>query len=151
MTAEIAIMNKQAIVLAADSAVTVGGGRVWKTANKLFSLSPFNDIAIMAFGAGDFIGYPWETIVKSFRGSVGRKRYKTVQECADDFIAYLSEERFSAALEEEVSIVVGFIRHLEWIKGRLPDSKTKKEFREALIIRINRAKELTDDLNEIVT
>jgi hypothetical protein len=116
MTAEIAIMNRQAIVLAADSAVTVGRRKVWKTANKLFSLSPHNDIAIMAYGAGDFVGFPWETIVKSFRLLVGKKRYKTVQECADEFIEYLKKPLFTADLEEQVSVMVGFIELLESVR-----------------------------------
>lgn len=36
VTAEVAIITRQAVVLAADSAVTIGQRRVWKTANKLF-------------------------------------------------------------------------------------------------------------------
>jgi len=148
MTAEIAIMNKQALVLAADSAVTVGRRKVWKTANKLFSLGPHNDIAVMAYGAGDLIGFPWETIIKSFRLTVGQRRYKTVQECAADLIEYLRGERFSAKIEEEVSIGVGFIKHLEAITGRIPECKTRKEFRERLTARIREAQERIKNLDE---
>ena len=46
MTAEVAVMNKSAVALAADSAVTIssedprqGGDKVFNTANKLFTLS----------------------------------------------------------------------------------------------------------------
>ncbi len=142
-------MNKQALVLAADSAVTVGRRKVWKTANKLFSLSPYNDIAIMAYGAGDLIGYPWETIVKTYRLAVGQKTFNTVQECADDFIGYLRDPRFSASAEEEISIVIGFVKHLELIKKQMPECKTRKEFREALSARIARGKEQMQSLPEI--
>jgi hypothetical protein len=42
MTAEVAVMNKMAVALAADSAVTVshsGGFKIYNTVNKLFMLS----------------------------------------------------------------------------------------------------------------
>ncbi|QOZ45101.1 hypothetical protein XH89_17670 [Bradyrhizobium sp. CCBAU 53340] len=149
MTAEIAIMNRHALVLAADSAVTVSRRKVWKTANKLFSLSPHNDIAIMAYGAGDFIGFPWETIVKTYRLAVGQRQFKSVQECADDFIAYLKNEKFSASTEEEVSVVIGFVKHLDLLKKQMPEYKTRKEFRAALEVRIARSKERIESLSEI--
>jgi hypothetical protein len=89
VTTEIAIMNRQAIALAADSAVTIGRQCVWKNANKLFSLAPFNDIAIMANGSGEFVGFPWETIIKSYRLKIRRRVFPTVDACAKDFISFL--------------------------------------------------------------
>jgi ATP-dependent protease HslVU (ClpYQ) peptidase subunit len=90
MTTEIAILNRQAIALAADSAVTIGRQRVWKTANKLFSLAPHNDIAIMAYGSGDFISFPWETIIKCFRRKVGTKQFAKTEDCASQLVSYLA-------------------------------------------------------------
>ena len=53
MTAEIAIMNKTAIALAADSAVTIGRGKkIFNTVNKLFTLSKYHPVAIMIYGRG---------------------------------------------------------------------------------------------------
>ena len=66
-----AIINRFGIALAADSAVTIGNERVWKSTNKLFSLGPNSDIAIMIYGGGDFIGVPWEIIIMSFREFYG--------------------------------------------------------------------------------
>ena len=41
MTCEVAVMNKHGIALAADSAVTLGGGeKIYHGAEKLFALSP---------------------------------------------------------------------------------------------------------------
>ncbi len=42
MTAEVAVMNTMAVALAADSAVTIGKGKIYNTANKLFELSRIN-------------------------------------------------------------------------------------------------------------
>jgi len=83
MTAEIAIVNSQAIALAADSAITVGRERVWKHANKLFSLGPVHDIGIMIYNSGDFLGVPWEIIIKQFRASVAGRRFQTLLECSE--------------------------------------------------------------------
>jgi len=67
MTAEIAIMNKSAIALAADSKVTIGsalGGKTFDTVNKVFTLSKVHPIGIMVFGNAEFMRYPWETIAQ---------------------------------------------------------------------------------------
>lgn len=104
MTAEIAIINKNGVALAADSAVTIGGDRVWQTAHKLFSLSPYNDIGIMIFGNGSFIGYPWETIIKTYRKKVGTYKFETVDECAASFINYISSNIIHNEEDEKDSI-----------------------------------------------
>jgi hypothetical protein len=54
MTAEIAIVNKNAVALAADSAVTLrdpSTSKIYNTANKLFMLSKFEPVGIMIYGA----------------------------------------------------------------------------------------------------
>ena len=61
MTAEIALMNKSAIALAADSAVTIegaGSNKVFNTANKLFTLSKHHPIGIMYYNSTEFGGVP---------------------------------------------------------------------------------------------
>ena len=94
MTAEIAILNRVAVALAADSALTISSRsnqrkeRVWKTTNKLFSLSPENDIGIMIFGAGDFCGTPWETVIKLFIQSKNDS-FDTIFDCVESFVDFL--------------------------------------------------------------
>lgn len=132
MTAEIAILNRQGVALAADSAVTIGRERVWKTTNKLFSLAPFNDIGIMAYGAGDFIGYPWETLVKTFRLHVGSRRFATVKDCAAELMDYLGSHALSLQSEERVSILVLFINRLDTFKKSLGAYTSKADFRDKI-------------------
>lgn len=100
MTAEVAILNRSAVALAADSAVTIGKQRVWKSANKLFSLSSCNDIGIMIYGAGDYCGVPWEVVIKQFRKSIGQRTFKTLTECTDSFHFFL--DNFSVP-DEDIS------------------------------------------------
>jgi hypothetical protein len=52
MTAEVAVMNKIAIALAADSAVTIetpNGLKAYHTANKVFTLSKFAPVGATSF------------------------------------------------------------------------------------------------------
>lgn len=104
MTTEIAIMNHNGIALAADSAVTIGDKKVWQHANKLFSLSPYNDIGIMIYGNGDFISFPWETIIKSYRKSIGKRTFKTLNECSNTFIDFLNSDKISNKAHEGYSV-----------------------------------------------
>lgn len=70
MTAEVAVLNKMAVALAADSKVTIGGGgseKTYDTANKIFTLSKVHPVGILIYNNADFMGYPWETIIKLYR------------------------------------------------------------------------------------
>lgn len=129
MTAEIAIANRQAIALAADSAVTIGRERVWKHANKIFSLGPTNDIAIMIYGSGEFAGFPWDTIVKTFRTEVGERQFGTVAECAEGVLTFLRDRRFKPDVQSRVMNLAPVLDELDKPKERLLPYK-KLEFRK---------------------
>ena len=58
MTAEIGILNKHGVVLAADSAVTIGGGKVYNSARKLFTVGTAHSIGIMIYGNASLMGVP---------------------------------------------------------------------------------------------
>jgi len=77
MTAEVAIMNKYALVFAADSATTVTSWakgsketRFFKGANKLFQLSTVHPVGLMINGSASLQRLPWEIIVKEFRAQL---------------------------------------------------------------------------------
>lgn len=89
MTAEILIMNKSAVALAADSAVTIGRKKVYNTVNKLFALSKYHPLGIMVYGNAEFMGIPWESIIKVYRAHLGRKSFTTLQQYAEHFIEFL--------------------------------------------------------------
>ena len=60
MTAEVAVMNKGAVALAADSKVTIGGGgseKTHETVNKIFTLSKVHPVGIMIFGSADVMEF----------------------------------------------------------------------------------------------
>ena len=93
MTAEVAILNRGAVAIAADSAVTAGGQdpKIYNTANKVFALSTLEPVAVMIYGLGSFGAIPWDTIVKEYRRKLGPTSYATVAEYATDFINYIRE------------------------------------------------------------
>jgi hypothetical protein len=78
MTAEIAILNRSAVAMAADSAVTMSMGRnhkIFPTANKIFALSNTEPVGIMIYGGAEFMGVPWETVIKVLRGRLKDKSF----------------------------------------------------------------------------
>lgn len=92
MTAEIAVMNKWAVALAADSKVTISGMRASKaydTVNKLFTLSKSHPIGIMIFGNAEFMEYPWETVIKLYREQKGRASEDLVVDWAKNFVDFV--------------------------------------------------------------
>ncbi len=95
MTALVAVMNKQAVALAADSAGTVPipGKEQHKiyAMNKVFALSKSKPVGMMVCGDSQFLGLPWESIVKQFRRSEAKRSLATIPDWRDSFLAYLSE------------------------------------------------------------
>lgn len=74
MTAIVGILNKQAAVMAADSAVTVSndkGVKIYNTATKIFSLSDVHPIGVMIYDNVEFMGTPWDLIFNLYRKERG--------------------------------------------------------------------------------
>ena len=92
MTAEVAILNKNAVALAADSAVTLRNPetqKVYNTANKLFMLSKYHPVGIMVYGPASFMGVPWETAIKMFREELQDTNFLHLVGFADSFLTFL--------------------------------------------------------------
>ena len=94
MTAEIAILNSQAVALAADSAVTLSDGtsrapKIYNTVNKLFTLSKHEPVGVMIYGSAELGGLPVETAVKVFRDQLGQDAFGSLQEYANSFLEFL--------------------------------------------------------------
>ncbi len=79
MTAEVALLNKTAVVLAADSAMTIAGSGKTYPAQKLFALTKHHPVGAMIYNNAEFMGIPWETLVKMYRRSLGNKSQPTIE------------------------------------------------------------------------
>lgn len=123
MTAEIAIMNKEAIALASDSAVTMtteSGQKIFTSANKLFALSKYRPIGIMVYGNALFMDVPWETIIKIYRNKLGKKKFDTLKEYANSFIEFLDHgNSLFPDTVQEVYIQSSISAYFKFIKDRI--------------------------------
>ena len=94
MTAELIVMNKNGLALAADSAVSVSTGgtttKIYNTANKLFALSKYNPIGVMIYGSAEIMGLPWEVVIKRHRELLGEKSFQSLDGYIEHFLDYLN-------------------------------------------------------------
>jgi len=118
MTAIIGVMNKHAVAIAADSAVTLGGGRkVLNSANKLFSLSKHYPVAIAIYGNAELVGTPWEIIIKEYRKNLKDKFFAHVGDYVNDFFDFIRLKQYycfdaTDALNHLRQYIVGFCNNL---------------------------------------
>ncbi len=146
MTAEIAILNTEAVALAADSAVTTvlpSGEKIFTSANKLFSLSKYHPVGIMVYGSALFMGIPWETLIKVYRSKRGDKSFPTIREYGEDFLRFLAN---NTILPKEIQIEYiqrVLLSYLEFIKERYIKEEIKRRIR-------NYGKVSEDDIEEVI-
>jgi hypothetical protein len=98
MTAEVALLNRAAVALAADSAVTItyweGGQRrerFFKGANKIFNISDQYPVGMMIYDSGALEGMPWEVIAKAYREQRPTSHNNLV-DYAEDFFDFIETE-----------------------------------------------------------
>ncbi len=105
MSAIVAILNKQGVALAADSAETISNmeapngakkNKIFNGANKIFTLSKCHPVGVMVYNHATFMGTPWETIIKMYRKQLGDKSFGTVKLYQEDFINFLIQKNYYA-------------------------------------------------------
>jgi hypothetical protein len=129
MTAEIAIMNKSAVALAADSFVTVSSSsgednnRKTYLANKLFTLSKYEPVGVMVYGNADLLGVPWETIVKVYREDLGKRSFAKVEGYVANFITWLGRQHMLFTNKEQRFHTLITVAHYYsfWIKDTITE------------------------------
>jgi hypothetical protein len=140
MTAEVVVLNRMAVALAADSAVTIGDSKIYNTVNKLFTLSKHHPVGIMIFGNAQYMGIPWETVIKLYREGLGRKKFGTLQAYTRNFLRFLAREfRVSGDVERQriVQIWWAYFRELsDRIRSVLLDRAKKSTLDQADVNRL---------------
>ncbi len=126
MTAIVGVLNKHAVAIAADSAVTIGGRKVMNNANKIFALSKYHPVAIAVYGNAELVGTPWEIIIKNFRKQLGKKEAKNLVEYVNLFFNYLDDHDYFCTQDEADSYlknaVYTFVSGLIYrYKSKFPD------------------------------
>lgn len=93
MTAEVVTMNKGAAAMAADSAITIIGQKVYNSGSKLFPLSKAHPVGIMFYGNAAPMGVPWETIIAEYREHVASTHFDSIQAYGTHFLKFLAESK----------------------------------------------------------
>ncbi len=92
MSAEVILMNKNGIAIAADSAVTIGNKtKIYNTADKMFTLSKHAPVGILIYNSSSFMGIQLELIVKEYRKKIGENKFDTLAEYVEDFKKFCIE------------------------------------------------------------
>jgi len=147
MTVEIGILNKEAVAMAADSAVTVSRGekqKIFTSANKIFALSKYYPVGIMVYGSSLLMRVPWESIIKIYRRKLAKSKFNSLKEYAKDFISYLNTESGLFPAEEQekyldINIRLSFYQLVDRIEReveRVAQSKKEKVISEEEALKI---------------
>ena len=128
-------MNKVAVALAADSALTLGSPsgelKVYGSAEKIFQLSANAPVGIMIYGGAEFLGLPWETIIKEFRRGLDRKPLSTLDDYCEALLKFLVNRRLFPKSDQDTSVMglaVSFFQDLlSEIESRLDSTVDAEE------------------------
>lgn len=114
MTAIVGVLNKHAVAIAADSAVTIGGTKVFNSANKIFALSKRAPIAIATYNNPDLNSVPWEIIIKEYRKKLADSKKGTLKEYVDDFFEFIRlNNYFSTDNEQREFLKIRFSTYID--------------------------------------
>ncbi len=134
MTAEVGVLNRVGVALAADSAVSIGreANKIWTSADKLFHLSQSAPVGLMVYGNANFIGIPWETVVKDFRRELADSRFDRLEQYADRFFRFLGRNRtlFPAASQDQMAseLIKSLFLHLRHeVQDRLTSEAEQRD------------------------
>lgn len=107
MTAIVAVLNKHAVAVAADSAVTMGDThKVVNSANKIFTLSKYHPVAVMTYNNAAFMGVPWDIIIKEYRKNLAKKSFGKLKDYVENFITFLSKRHFFCDEETQYDCLI---------------------------------------------
>lgn len=116
MTAEVALLNRSAVALAADSAVTTnsgngGGPKIWNTVNKLFALSKSQPVGVMIYSSAEILGVPAELAIKEYRREHQGQSHSTLEGYKDHFVNWLKTDAKIFSQESRASHCNALVWH----------------------------------------
>lgn len=141
MTTIVGVLNKRAVAIAADSAVTVGDThKVMNTGNKIFALSKFAPVGIAIYGNASMMDTPWEVIIKCYRRQLNQTKFQYLREYVEDFLGYLRNHEFFASPEIQHRHL--FIQMNTFFNSCVEQAKARANFLS------NPAQAIIDELND---
>jgi len=163
MTCEVAVANRMAVALAADSAVTFTGQAqdgarrsVYASgANKIFQLSNVEPVGIMIFHNAELQDIPWELIIKTFRAHLGVARKDNLEEYSFELSKFIEsntalfpdehrDRHFKGLIARAfLDLFAAVVANQSGLKVGDPPEQYEAAFAEALM-KLNAAKELKE-------
>jgi hypothetical protein len=99
MTAIVGTINRRGVAFAADSAAThniSSRHKITNHANKIFELSKYHPVGVALCGNLDFLGLPWEDIIKMFRLKLKQDGFPILKDYSDAFFNFVRTKILSA-------------------------------------------------------
>ena len=104
MTALVAVLNKTAVALAADSAVTAG--RKIYPGPKLFELVAKRPVGVMVFNNLEYMETPWETVIKMYsQASESKEPPCTINGYVEDLLKFIGSSPFRTEAQETRNLI----------------------------------------------
>ena len=131
MTAQLAILNKSSVALAADSAATVIVDGVMKIhqSNKLFVLREDKPVGVMVYGNAEFMGVPWATLINMYRNSETKNQGRTIREYVKDFLKFIKDTKICNS-EAEVDNAIQMVGSALYLVGMDVDAIGRSRTRD---------------------
>ena len=108
MTAIVGVLNRRGLAFAADSAATHhsdSGLKISNNANKIFSLSKYHPVGIAVYNNLDFMGVPWDSIIKQFRNTQKEKKYDRLDGYVKPFFSFVKSYCSDLIKQEESGVL----------------------------------------------
>lgn len=121
MTAEILVMNRSAVALAAQGGLSAGYGpepAVTRESAKIFPLFDGMPVALMIYGRADLLGQPWQTLITHYLETSKPPEAKMLSDYAAHFFAFLDDNVWMFPEQEQRSHLEGLLAS---IFGRIID------------------------------
>jgi len=129
MTAEVSVMNRLGVAIAADSAVTIGGdnnSKTYYTAQKIFHLSKRHSVGMMINGSSEFMDVAWEIIFNEYSKALGDRVFDTLEEYVSYFLVFLRDFIHIDAFQKIFLEIVSY-RFFTWFKKIYNDKLSEKK------------------------
>lgn len=137
MSAIVAALNGHAAAIAADSAVTIGGRKVFNSANKIFTLSKYAPVAIAIYNNTSLINIPWEIIIKEYRKYLSDNKKSNLCDYANDFFEFIKDkDYFSDVNKQKIHLAQAFLSYLDVLANEI--DLTASDINVALKKRLNK-------------
>jgi len=108
MTAIVGVLNRRGLAFAADSAATHrsdSGLKISNNANKIFSLSKYHPVGIAIYNNLDFMGIPWDSIIKQYRNTQKDKKSDKLEGYVKSFFSFVKSYCSDLIKHEESGVL----------------------------------------------